>query len=399
MKPPAALRTGVALSLLVAVACGQDAPTAPAPAPPSAPQSAEPASELAFRPLFNGLNLAGWVVVNGAPSTWKVKDEQIVCSGKPTGVLRTDRMYENFVLELEWQHLQPGGNAGLFVWSNPLPALGVPFTRALEVQVLDGTETDDYTSHGDIFSIWGARFVPDRPHPNGWERCLPSEKRARPSPEWNQYRVTCRDGVIKLEVNGAEVSGGSGATPRKGYLCLESEGSEVRFRNLRIAELPAAEPPLPPEQVAQLATGMKTLYDGVSLRGWRAAEARGDIEGHWVPRDWTLWSDGTGCALLSEWVAVDYELQFDWRWSGTPANPRVPARLRLAWPEDDGAYTEPTGWNRAHFVLRGSRLTLDINGRSVLKDVEVRLGASAGGVELVAPGVPTEFANVFVREL
>lgn len=51
--------------------------------------------------LFNGRDLDGWVVVNGAPSTWTVRDGVLVCDGKPTGVLRTERRYENYVLELE----------------------------------------------------------------------------------------------------------------------------------------------------------------------------------------------------------------------------------------------------------------------------------------------------------
>ena len=39
-------------------------------------------------------------------------------------------------------------------------------------------------------------------------------------------------------MNGREVSGGSDCTPRAGYLCLESEGSPIEFRKLRIRELP-----------------------------------------------------------------------------------------------------------------------------------------------------------------
>ena len=46
------------------------------------------------------------------------------------------------------------------------------------------------------------------------------------------------NGEVRLWVNGEEVSGGTGAQPRRGYLCLESEGSPVEFRNLRIRELP-----------------------------------------------------------------------------------------------------------------------------------------------------------------
>src|SRR5437868_13036004 len=79
-----------------------------------------------LRPLFNGKDLSGWVPVNVAPETFTVRDGMIISTGKPTGVMRTDRPYENFVIELEWRHLQPGGNAGLFIWSDALPAVGAP---------------------------------------------------------------------------------------------------------------------------------------------------------------------------------------------------------------------------------------------------------------------------------
>src|SRR5262249_49188065 len=56
-----------------------------------------------FVPLFDGRSLSGWVVVNGGPSTWTVRDGMIVCSGRPAGMLRTERAFENFVLDLDWR--------------------------------------------------------------------------------------------------------------------------------------------------------------------------------------------------------------------------------------------------------------------------------------------------------
>ena len=190
-----------------------------------------------FVPLFNGKDLSGWVNVNCAPATFTARDGMIVCTGKPTGLLRTAKMYENFVLELEWKHLKEKGNSGLFVWSDPLPVPGSPFCRAIEVQILDGRNTEDYTSHGDVFAIQGATCKPDRPHPKGWPRCLPSEQRCKPAGEWNHYRVECNDGVLKLAVNGKVVSGVSACKPRKGYIHLESEGAVCHFRNIRIKEM------------------------------------------------------------------------------------------------------------------------------------------------------------------
>src|SRR4051812_32209551 len=109
-------------------------------------------SDDGFTPLFNGHDLTGWVPVQVAPSTFTVKEGLIVCTGVPTGVMRTERQYENFVLELDYMHLVPGGNSGLFVWSDPITAVGQPFTRAQEIQILDGLHTDVATSDGDVFA-------------------------------------------------------------------------------------------------------------------------------------------------------------------------------------------------------------------------------------------------------
>jgi hypothetical protein len=188
-----------------------------------------------FVPLFNGKDLSGWVNVNCAPSTWSVRDNMIISTGVPTGVMRTTRHYENFILELEWKHLHAGGNAGLFVYSDPVTSQGVPFTRSIEIQIIDGNHPQGlWTGHGDIFSIHGAKMKPDRPHPQGWERCLPNELRAKPAGEWNHYRVESHDGRITLAVNGKVVSGAFECNPRKGYICLDSEGSEAHCRNIRI---------------------------------------------------------------------------------------------------------------------------------------------------------------------
>ena len=123
--------------------------------------------EEGFINLFNGKDLTGWVPVQTAPSTWTIKDNMIICSGKPIGALRTEKHYENFILELEWRHMKPGGNAGVFIWSDPLCARGQPFTRSIEVQVLDGKNGDWYTTHGDIFPIHGATMKPDNPGKSG----------------------------------------------------------------------------------------------------------------------------------------------------------------------------------------------------------------------------------------
>lgn len=205
-----------------------------------------------FKPLFNGKDLAGWVNVNCAPDTWSVTGEGVIhCTGQPTGALRTERQYENFILELDWRHLKSGGNAGIFIWAGPEAAEGVPFLRSIEVQVLDNGHgsSDSHTTHGDVFAIHGSTMKPFG-RSRGM-RSFPSEERSKSSPEWNHYRIECNDGVIRLSVNGKEVSGGEDCVWRKGYIGLESEGSPVEFRNLKLKELPSTG--ATPEQTAPVA--------------------------------------------------------------------------------------------------------------------------------------------------
>jgi hypothetical protein len=357
-------------------------------------------------PLFNGRDLSGWVNVNCAPETWSVGDGVIHSTGKPICELRTERMYENFVLELEYRHLVPGGNAGLFIWGDALTARGQPFVRAIEVQILDGRNTDSYTSHGDVFAIHGATLTPGRPHPRGWMRSLPSERRARPAGEWNHYRVTAQNGAITLAVNGAEVSGGHDIAPRKGYIHLESEGGVVDYRNIRIKELPSAGT-LRPEHVAQEDEGFVSIYTGTDFRGWQYPKGH---EGHWVSKDWIIAYDGKSEAAdkhLSTGKAYgDLRLIVDWRWTGGRGETLpfgvgtadLPDSTRAAVARALAAPPAPTEWRRGMLTRRGNRLALAIDGVRVFEDVEASGGAARAPIQLRHDGRAIEFANVFVKE-
>ena len=81
----------------------------------------EQSGELSFVDLFNGKDLTNWIDVNTSPDTWSVKDGLLVCTGKPIGVMRSTKMYENFILVVEWRHMEAGGNSGVFLWSDAKP--------------------------------------------------------------------------------------------------------------------------------------------------------------------------------------------------------------------------------------------------------------------------------------
>lgn len=199
-----------------------------------------------WRDLFNGKDLAGWVNVNTAKDTWSVENGLLVCSGHPTGVMRTDRQYENFILHVEWMHTEPGGNSGMFLWSGPRAANNSPFPPGVEVQMLeldwpklnpdrDGKPRPDAYVHGELFGVQGVKDVPDNPR---GDRSMSIENRCKPRNEWNTYDVVAVDGVLKLSVNGKFVNGIRNTSQKKGYICMESEGAKIYFRNIRILELP-----------------------------------------------------------------------------------------------------------------------------------------------------------------
>lgn len=381
-----------------------------------------------FVPMFNGKDLSGWVNVNCAPDTFFVKNGEIITTGKPTGFLRTEKQYENFIADFEWMHVNTKevGNSGFFVWADPLPAVGTGYTRGIEVQVLVNLEyrdkkTNEVTasSHGDIFSIWGASCKPDRPHPKGSARCMPSENRCKGGGEWNHYTVFAKDGVIKLHVNGKEVSGVSECKPRKGYLALESEGAECHFRNLRIKELPSTNPK--PDEVADEDQGFRNLFNGLDLASWSADD---NARKPWHARDGVLHYDGpqNEVALPTEKKFGASEFVLDFRYLTKKGERQSPCAFVFHDDNDKGVtlYLAPEGaytvkavgsttsgdlktlksageWNRLRVSVTGALLQATVNGKD---RIEVPIaGTAAKGAFVLKPFGEMEFRSLFAREV
>ena len=146
-----------------------------------------------------------WVNVNTAPDTWHVEKDILICSGQPIGVMRSEKQYENFILHIEWMHTEPGGNSGVFVWSNANPPETTRLPDGVEVQMLeldwvnlnkcDGVTPPLAYVHGELFGVSGVQTVPDNPRGT---RSKSIENLCKGKGEWNTYDVVCVDGVIKL---------------------------------------------------------------------------------------------------------------------------------------------------------------------------------------------------------
>jgi hypothetical protein len=204
--------------------------------------------EMDLQKIISGQKVKGepvtWIQVNTDDETWKLKGKDLICSGHPIGVIRSEKRYENFLLHIEWKHMEAGGNSGTFVWSDAEPGDN-RLPNGVEVQMLeldwvnlntrDGKKPPVAYVHGEVFGVGGVEIVPDNPR---GRRSKSIENRCKGKGEWNTYDVVCVDGTIKLSVNGKFVNGISKSSKKEGFICLESEGAEIHFRNIRIIPLP-----------------------------------------------------------------------------------------------------------------------------------------------------------------
>lgn len=205
------------------------------------------------QPGFRSLTAIDFAKVNSADDTWTWKDGVLQCTGQPVSVMRTVKEYKNFELIVEWSHQKPAGNSGVFLWATPssidkLTAAGKSgLPDGIEVQILDhaftekmaasGKKTDWFGTNGDVFPV-RVKMTPFPPLSPDGTRSFPRKHLAKGHGEWNHYYIRAINGEVRLWVNGEEVSGGTACDPAQGFLCLESEGSPIHFRKIRIRELP-----------------------------------------------------------------------------------------------------------------------------------------------------------------
>jgi len=190
--------------------------------------------------LFNGRNLDGWTAVLQDPAAkpeevWSVEDGVLVCKGrgKKSGYLRTTRDdFENYTLTLQWRFPEgtPGGNSGVLVHASTPNALGV-WPKSLEAQL-------NHQNAGDIWVIGttcqienAAERVKGRRHLNL------TDNSERPIGQWNDYKIVCRGDEVTIWVNGDLVNHVTKCSVNKGAICLQAEGADIEFRNIRLAPL------------------------------------------------------------------------------------------------------------------------------------------------------------------
>ena len=196
--------------------------------------------------LFNGRNFKGWEFflvedefgdqVPFENVFLLTKDKEIVVMGQPFGYMRTTEPYSNYRLHVEYLYPETPGNSGIFVNAQVPPDRKWP--PCLENQLAANSAGDFYMINGtdcnevtDEIRAWAAE--------RGRNPRL--EKKAPPSDaiigEWNYVDILCEGNHITSYINGVQQNECTGFTYDSGYICLQSEGSPIVFRNIWLEKL------------------------------------------------------------------------------------------------------------------------------------------------------------------
>ena len=203
-------------------------------------------SAQSFNILFNGKNLDGWYTfIHGntkghdPDSIFTVQDNMLHVSGKSFGYICTNNSFRNFhlVLEFRWgvqkhpPRLDAKRDSGiLYYFSESTPDKVWP--RSIECQIQEGDCGDFWLVDSTSLTVNGQRYLPTKN-----QQVVKFSDHEKPTGEWNTVEVICLNGKCTHIVNGIVVNEGTDANVREGKIALQSEGAEIYYRNIRLAEL------------------------------------------------------------------------------------------------------------------------------------------------------------------
>jgi hypothetical protein len=186
--------------------------------------------------LWNEKDFSGWHFVlqdsSITPSeNWQIRDGVIHCYGKTNGYMRTDKIYKNYELTLEWRWTNNPGNSGVLL-NMQLPDKVWP--NCLECQLWSGNAGDFVIIGKGTITVQDSVLTNrDKPY-----LIIPKmrESSEKPAGEWNHYRIINNGNEIACYVNDVLQNTGTNPSLKEGYICLQSEGAPIEFRNIRLVE-------------------------------------------------------------------------------------------------------------------------------------------------------------------
>lgn len=207
-------------------------------------------AEEELTPIFDGKSLNGWTQ-KGGKAEYRVEDDQIIGiskKGTPNSFLCTQKMYSNFILELEYK-VDPALNSGIQIRSNMyeedkiykwVDAKGDEKQKKVSAGRVHGYQVEIDPSE----RAWSGGIYDEGRR--GWLNNLKGNDPARNAfkqNEWNHYRIVANGDSIKTWINGVPAADLKDDMTATGFIALQvhsfkEDGHEVRWRNIRLKELP-----------------------------------------------------------------------------------------------------------------------------------------------------------------
>ena len=289
--------------------------------------------------LFNGKDLDGWVK-RGGKAEYKIEDGAIVGTSAlntPNTFLCTGRDYSDFILEYEFK-VDPLLNSGVQIRSNSLDEKIEGTWQGKKVTI------DAGRVHGYQIEIdpdpkkdrWWSAGIYDEAR-RGWlyPGALGGEAKAFTEQgrkifkqgDWNKVRVEAIGDSIKTTLNGTACASIKDSLTKSGFIGLQvhgigkdkdKDGTQVRWRNLRIQEVAA--PAANTLSAEEMAAGWSLLWDGKTSEGWRSVRRPDFPTKGWEIRDGVLIINETGGAesasagdIITKAKYSNFELQLDFK--------------------------------------------------------------------------------------
>jgi hypothetical protein len=363
----------------------------------AAPALAAAQSSDNFTPLFDGKTLAGWSVRQGPASAFYVRDGAIVVhesAGFPAW-LRSAAQYENFDFRGEF-FVQGWIDSGIYIHA---PEHGRNTWEGMQMKIFHQQDEKPMSnSMGSIFPL-----------------VAPLKVNVKGKGQWNDFRILMDWPGLRIWTNGELVQDlNVEAVPelkyrlRRGYLGLATLSYPIRFRNLRIQELPAKEK-------------WQTLYAGPEdLNQWFISEGKPRFEA----LDEVLWADGQGHLATKEKFrnfelrmyvrgSQDHNSGVLFRTSGQGLAGRhyeiqlhnveeahFPTGSLYYFKRSIYPKIAPDEWFPLHLIVEGSHCIVRINGDTVCEYDRLE-NLEEGSIELQAhrPGYWTEFKQIRIKQL
>lgn len=278
--------------------------------------------------LFDGKTLDGWSL-KGGEAKYVVRDGAIVGSsvqGTPNSFLTTDKMYGDFILELEYK-VDPSMNSGIQIRSNSFPYYREGRVHGYQIEI-DPSDR-----------AWSAGIYDEARR--GWLVTMtdnPDAQKAFKQNDWNHYRIEAIGDTLKTWINDIPAAYLIDGKTASGFIALQvhslqgdqKAGTEIAWKNVKILTDSLSKyskkmllTPLVTANrltIDEVKNGWQLLWDGQTTNGWRGAKLDAFPETGWQIENGVLSvlaSNGAESAAGGDIVTTelygDFELKVDFK--------------------------------------------------------------------------------------